>query len=115
MKKRLTGWLLGSAVVMILLPWAAVTFVESGAGMAASLLLFFVIDPIYAMAAGSFAGRAAKELWSVPVITAILFLLGAWIAFDMGEGAFVLYAGVYLAIGLVSMFVSSWAHGKERR
>lgn len=108
MKKRLTGWLLGSAVVMILLPWAAVTFVESGAGMAASLLLFFVIDPIYAMAAGSFAGRTVKELWSVPIITAILFLLGAWIAFDMGEGGFVLYAGVYLAIGLASMFISSW-------
>lgn len=107
MKIKFIGWLAGSAAVMLLLPWASVTFVNSDAGMAVTLLLFFVIDPIYAVVAGTFAGRDIKGLWSVPVIAAILFLLGAWIFFDMGEGVFAVYAGVYLAIGTASMFVSS--------
>lgn len=107
MKTKFSGWLTGSAAIMLLLPWAAVTFVKSNAGMAVTLLLFFVINPIYAVVAGAYAGRTIKELWGVPFIAAILFLVGAWIFFDMGEGAFVIYAGVYLVIGLVSMFVSS--------
>lgn len=113
MKTKLTGWLIGSAAIMILLPWAAVTFVKSSAGMAVTFLLFFVIDPIYAIIAGVFSGRNIKGLWSVPVIAAILFLLGTWIFFDIGEGAFIIYAGVYLAFGIISMFVSSRISAKK--
>lgn len=113
MKTKFLGWLAASAAVMLLLPWAAVTFVDSHAGMAVTILLFFVIDPIYAVVAGAFAGKNIKGLWSVPVMAAILFLLGAWIFFDMGEGAFVIYAGVYLVIGIVSMFVSSRIRAKK--
>lgn len=104
-----------SAIVMILLPWAAVTYVKSNAGMAVTLLLFFVIDPVYFIAVGVFAGRNMKELWSLPAIAAILFLLGTWLFFEMGESAFVIYAGVYLAIGMVSMFVSSWISAGNRK
>lgn len=113
MKTKFSGWLTGSAVVMLLLPWAAVTFVNSNAGMAVTLVLFFVINPVYAMIAGVFAGRNIKGLWSVPVIAAILFLLGAWIFFDMGKGAFAIYAGGYLFIGMASMFLSSWISGRK--
>lgn len=115
MKTKFSGWLTGSAVVMLLLPWAAVTFVNSNAGMAVTLVLFFVINPVYAMIAGVFAGRNIKGLWSVPVIAGILFLLGAWIFFDMGEAAFLIYAGAYLAIGLVSMLLSSQISRRGRR
>lgn len=55
MKKKLIGWLIGSAAVMLLLPWAAVTLVPSDAGMAVTLLLFFAIDPIYSIILGIFA------------------------------------------------------------
>lgn len=104
-----------SAIVMILLPWAAVTYVKSNAGMAVTLLLFFVIDPVYFIAVGVFAGRNMKELWSLPAIAAILFLLGAWLFFEMGESAFVIYAGVYLVIGMVSMFLSSLISAGKRK
>ena len=49
MKSKFMGWLIGSFVVMLLLPWASVMFVKSDAGMAAILLLFFVIDPVYSI------------------------------------------------------------------
>lgn len=107
MKKKWIGWWGGGAVVMLFLPWAATTLVHSNAGMAASFLLFFVIDPLYAVIAGCFAGKNVKAMWSVPAITAVLFLLGAWMFFEWGEGAFVRYAGAYLVIGTASMLLSS--------
>ena len=115
MKKKLIGWLISSATVMLLLPWAAVTFTPSDAGMAVALLLFFAIDPIYSIALGIFAGKHIKELWSLPVMDAVLFLLGTWIFFGPGEGAFVIYAGVYLVIGIVSMLFSSRLNSRKER
>lgn len=115
MKTKLIGWLIGSAAVMLLLPWAAVTFVKSDAGMAVALLLFFAIDPIYSIISGIFAGKHIKELWSLPVMAAVLFLLGAWIFFDPDEGSFIIYAGVYLIIGIVSMLFSSRLSARKRQ
>ena len=107
MKKKYIMWFILSAFVMLLLPWAAVTFVKGDAGMAACFLLFFAVNPVYSVVIGIFAGRNFKEMWSLPVISAVLFLLGTWIFFDMGERAFLLYAGIYLIIGIVVMFVSA--------
>ena len=115
MKKKLIGWLIGSAGVMLLLPWAAVTFAKSDAGMAVILLLFFAINPTYSIVLGIFAGKHMRVMWSLPVIAAVLFLLGTWIFFDPGEGAFVIYAGVYLVIGMVSMVFSSWLGAGKRQ
>lgn len=115
MKMKYIGWLIGTAVVMILLPGAAVTFTKSDAGMAVTLLLFFIIDPIYAITAGFFAGRDIRKMWSLPIAVPILFLLGAWIFFDMGEAAFLIYAGVYLAIGLALMLLSAQISRRGRR
>ena len=115
MKTKLIGWLIGSAAVMLLLLWAAVAFVPGDAGMAVALLLFFTIDPIYSIVLGGFAGKHIKELWSLPVMAAALFLLGTWIFFDPGEGAFVIYAGVYLVIGMVSMLFSSRLSARKRQ
>lgn len=106
MKNKFIGWLTASAIIMLLLPWAAVTFVKGDAGMAVVFLLFFVVDPVYAMASGYFAGKSIRKMWYVPAMTAIMFLAGVWIFFDMGESAFVIYAGVYLVIGMVSMLIS---------
>lgn len=115
MKTKFMGWLTGSAVVMLAFPWAAITFAKGDTGMAIAFLLFFVINPVYAIAAGVFAGKNSERMWSLPVITAVLFLLGAWLFFGMGEWAFVGYAGVYLVIGMASLLVSSRISAKRRR
>lgn len=106
-KKKFIGWLTGSVTVMFLLPWAAVTFIPGNAGMAVILLLFFAIDPVYAITLGFFAGKNIKEMWSLPFLTAALFLIGTWLFFNPGEGAFVIYAGVYWAMSMIAMFLSS--------
>lgn len=106
MKKKFIGWLTGSVAVMVLLPWAAVTLIPSDAGMAVTLLLFFAIDPVYTITLGFFAGKNIKEMWSLPFLTAALFILGTWLFFNPGEGAFVIYAGVYWVMSMIAMFSS---------
>ncbi len=47
MKKSFILWLIVSAVIMLVLPWLAVTFVKGDGGMAVCFLLFFAINPLY--------------------------------------------------------------------
>lgn len=112
MKKNFTLWLAVSAVIMLVLPWLAVTLVKSDAGMAACFILFFAVNPIYSVVIGFFAGKDKKHLWSLPVISAVLFLIGTWVFFDMGETAFILYAVVYLALGIVTLLISMFIRKK---
>ena len=106
MKKNIILWLAASVVVMLVFPWLAVTFVKADAGMAVCFLLFFAVNPLYSVLIGAFAGKDIRPLWSLPVISAALFLIGTWIFFDMVETAFILYAGVYIVIGIVAMLIS---------
>lgn len=106
MKKVFVCWLAVSVVVMLVLPWVSVKFVKGDAGMAACFLLFFAINPVYSVIIGGAAGRDMKNLWSLPVISAVLFLCGTWIFFDMGETAFILYAALYLVLGIAAMLIS---------
>ena len=115
MKKNIILWLAVSAAIMLALPWLAVTLVKGDAGMAACFVLFFAVNPIYSVILGVFAGKDVKHLWSLPVISAVLFLIGTWIFFDMGEMAFVLYAAVYLALGIVTMLISMIIRKKVQR
>ena len=94
--------------------WLAVTFVKGDAGMAVCFLLFFAVNPLYSVLIGVFAGKDVKHLWSLPVISAVLFLIGTWIFFDMGETAFILYAAVYLIIGIMAMLISMFIRKKTQ-
>ena len=106
MKQSIILWLAVSAAVMLALPWLAVTFVKGDAGMAVCFLLFFAVNPLYSMIIGAFAGKDIRHLWSLPPVSAVLFLIGTWIFFDMGETGFILYAAVYLALGIAAMLIS---------
>lgn len=111
--KKMIDWLIASAAILLALPWLAVTFVKSDAGMAVCLFLFFVLNPIYAICAGAYAGRDVKRFWALPVITALFFLAGAWLFFDMGESDFILYALVYLLLGMAAMLLSHFIKKKQ--
>lgn len=108
--KKILLWSMASALVMLVLPCLAVTLIKGDGGMAVCLMLFFAINPIYAICSGIYAGRDAKTLWTLPIITAVLFLMGAWCFFDMEEKAFLLYGAAYLMLGgtamMISMFIS---------
>ncbi len=115
MKKNIILWLAASAVVMLAFPWLAVTFVKGDAGMVVCFLLFFVVNPLYSAIIGAFAGKDIRHLWSLPVISALLFLIGTWIFFEMGETAFILYAAGYLTLGIAAMLISMLIRKKTQK
>ena len=110
--KKLIVWTISAIILMIGFPWLAVKF-AGGDGMAICFILFFAINPLYAMVCGGFAGRNIKQLWALPIITAVLFLAGAWLFFEMGEIAFLLYCGCYFVIGTVAMVISSFINKRK--
>ncbi|MEZ3453956.1 MAG: hypothetical protein K1W17_06260 [Oscillospiraceae bacterium] len=115
MRKRIVLWAAVSAVIMFVLPWLAVTFVKGDAGMAVCFLLFYAVNPIYSLITGAFAGKHIKRLCSLPFILSVLYLLGVWIFFDMGEIAFIIYAVIYLILGILAMLVSMLIERKKQR
>ena len=105
-KNNLLTWLILTANVMLVFPWLTYTFIKGDTGMAVCFVLFFVIDPLFSIICGVFASRKPKKLWVCPLMTGILFILGCWLAYEMGEGAFVVYGIGYCAIGAAAMGIS---------
>ena len=99
-------WLILTAIVMLVFPWLTYTFIKGDTGMAVCFVLFFVIDPLFSIICGVFASRNPKKLWACPLMTGILFILGCWMSFEMGEGAFVVYGIGYCAISAAAMGIS---------
>ena len=114
MTKRNIIPLLIAALVALLLPWLAVTFVKGDGGMAVCFLLFFAVNPITAILLGIFSGGNIRAAWFCPLLFAALFLLGAWVIFAMAETAFVLYAVLYLLLGCAAMLLT-WGAAKRKR
>ena len=105
--KRFFVWLVLAALLMIGGPWFALRFAGMDA-MGVCFLLFFAVNPLFCAICGAFAGLNIKQLWSLPLIIAGLFVAGVWLFFELGEPAFLLYAGCYLVIGVIAMLISAW-------
>ena len=114
MKKNIP-WLVLTAVVMMVLPWLAVTFVPAVSGMAALLAMFFCIDPLCSLLVGAAAGRDVKNMWVLPLAAALLFVAGAWCFLDFGDPDFFVYAIPYLALGYAAMYVSHLIRKRKKK
>ena len=106
MKNNFILWFIVSIVIMLILPWLAISFINGDAGMAVCFILFFIINPVCSIIMGVFSGKSIKNLWGMPIISAFLFLFGSWIFFDRGEKEFIIYAGIYLILGIDAMLIS---------
>ena len=47
-------------------------------------------------------------MWNLPLVSSIAFLAGTWLFFDIKEVWFLVYAAVYLVIGLTAMGISRY-------
>lgn len=110
--KKLLIWTICAMFLMLGCPWLAVKFAGS-AGMAVCFILFFAINPLFSAVCGVFAGKNVKQLWTLPIITAGLFLTGTWLFFEIAEIAFLLYGGCYLIIGIIAMLISYSLHKRK--
>lgn len=107
MKKTIFLWLLLIVLVMFGLPFLAVRFVGGDAAMPVCWLLFFAINPLFSVFIGTLSGKKLSARWLLPILSPILFVLAAWVIFDVGEKDFLIYGAVYLAIGVVAAIVSA--------
>jgi len=112
MHKRI-AYILAAGALMIGCPWLVVTYAGS-AGMVVCLFLFFGANPLFCGLCGFCAGKDIRRLWYIPLVTALLFLAGAWLFFEMGEPAFVLYGLVYLVIGTLAMLMSGFLKSRGK-
>ncbi len=112
MKKSFILGVAVSIIITLVLPWLTVTFVNGDGGMAVCLLLFFAVNPFFSVVIGAFAGKDIRNLWVLPIIFAVFFVVGAWLFFDMGDPAFIIYASVYLALGAAAMLISGFIRKK---
>lgn len=99
-------WLLTSLAVMFILPFMVARLASECSGMALCMILFFVINPVYSAILGYRCGKDVRRMWNLPLVSAIAFLAGTWLFFDIKEPWFIVYAMVYLAIGWVAMGIS---------
>ena len=107
--KRLIIWTLSAALLMIGGPFLVLTAFSGMDAMGACFILFFAVNPLFSAVCGVFSGMRIRRLWPLPAITAVLFLAGAWLFFEPGETAFLIYALGYLLIGAVAMFIAALA------
>ena len=89
--------------VLTVLPLLAVWLVPADAGMAAIFLMFFAIDPIFFVAIGVFASKEWRRDWLLLFVSAFIFWFSAWLILDRKSIVFLLYATVYVVLGLGSM------------
>lgn len=105
-KRAIIIWLSVTIIVMFALPFAVASLASECSGMALCMMLFFIVNPIYSAVLGYHCGKDIKKMWNLPLVSALAFLSGTWIFFDIHELWFIVYATVYLAIGWAAMAIS---------
>lgn len=105
-KYQLVKWLGITLAVMFILPFAVAKLASECAGMALCMILFLVINPLYSIILGIVSSRNLKKMWNLPIFSAVAFLAGTWLFFDIHELWFIAYALIYLFLGIVTMFIT---------
>ena len=106
MKKDYMIFLGLTAFVMLWLPMLAF-IVEKNDILAALLLLFYIVDPIYVVSVGCYAGLDIQKRWSMPLVVAVLFFIGVGFMISFKDAAFLVYAGVYAFLGYGAMIIAN--------
>ncbi len=104
--KKNVKWIIFSIIVLLGFPFLTAKFAGQN-GMALCIIMFFAINPLFFAVEGITFGKRIKKHWFMPLVSAAIYLLSMWVVFDMGETAFILYSGVYLAIGIVVMLITA--------
>lgn len=93
---------------MLILPFAVARLASECSGMALCMILFLVVNPVYSIILGAVCAKDIRHMWNLPLVSAIAFLAGTWLFFDIKEVWFLVYAAVYLGVGLIAMGISRY-------
>ncbi len=107
-KRAIIIWLAITILVMLALPFAVARLASECSGMALCMMLFLIVNPIYSAILGYRCGKDIKKMWNLPLVSAVAFLAGTWLFFDIKEIWFLIYAAIYLVLGWIAMFVRKY-------
>ena len=97
-------WTAAALLLFLIIPWVTCLVIKSDAAMAVCFILWYAIDPVFAIAAGMFAGKRPRELWFLPLLLPVLFLISTRICFAP-DPAYMGYALMYALLGGTTMLV----------
>ena len=109
------GWMLISTLIVCMLPILIAMIIPSETGMMVCLVLFFVVNPIYSAILGFMASKRGGFMKAVPVVSALMFIVGTTILFGLADYTFVLYGAYYLAISYTVMFIKALLQMRRNR
>lgn len=102
-----------AAVVGLLLPAAASAAGECG-GLLVCFAMFLLIDPLFFLSAGIFAGFDLRQRWYMPLPAVVLFWVGTGL-FLTWSTDILFYAAVYTAISGGAMLATHFIRRLRRK
>ena len=93
-------------VALLIAPLAVLNFANPMHGMGLMFLLFFGVDPVASIIVGILSGASVKKLWWSPLLFGVMFLLCCWLALQEIVLDLVVYAVIYLLLGMIAMAVT---------
>ncbi len=102
--KRILILIFAAVIVLMLLPFIAVKIINGDEGFACILILFYCINPLFILIISIYSGLHIRQLWFVPIICSVIFSVTAFYT----AAVILLYSAVYLALGIIFMFVSAF-------
>jgi len=106
LKKKLIVSFIIMLVILLILPFVFIKTAEPHEFMGIMMLLFFGINPITTAIINSMIGKDIKKIWWMPLLFSIVFLLSYWLVLKEVIFDLMIYAVIYLIIGLIFMFIS---------
>ena len=107
-------WLCAIIAVVFILPLIVVCLASEDSGMVFCMILFLIVNPLFSIALGVKCGSDIRQMWSLPLILAVGFIVGVWVFFDIKEVGFIVYATVYCALSWIAMFLSCYINNRNK-
>ena len=92
--------------VLLVVPCCIVWFANVPSGMGAMLILMLFVNPAVSGFLGVWVCRATRQLWWIPLLFGILFMVCYWIALGSVIWDLYVYAIAYWVIGTAAMRVA---------
>ena len=107
LNKKIAIIVISMIIILAITPLIFIKLAQPHEFMGIMILLFFVVNPITSIFVNSMVGRDIKKLWWTPIMFCIIFLLSYWFILKEIILDLMVYAVIYIIIGIIFM-IGSW-------
>ena len=114
MSKKLIFSLIFSGVIMFFVPLVSVDPSGSELAMASVFTNLFVINPVFTLGIGIFAGTDKDKLWPLPICNSLFFIISYGLIFSFADLMVYMYGICYLLTSTLAMFFIHFIKTKRK-